>query len=182
MKKTLIFGHRKPDTDSVMSAIALSYLKNGPIKIEFKESNPYFNRSTIESKLESIHKLLNKEQILIDDIVQKGSYFSILWSGANYNNINTSFLSFYSLDFNYVGSLIMRKAVYKWLSCFSIGNNNYKDFRNEYIEKIKTRVPRFFYVIKMRNILAKNFKICNNISTCRYRCMRSWLSGRKHQS
>ena len=28
MKKTYIFGHRKPDTDSVMSAIALSYLKN----------------------------------------------------------------------------------------------------------------------------------------------------------
>lgn len=28
MRKTLIFGHRKPDTDSVMSAIGLSYLKN----------------------------------------------------------------------------------------------------------------------------------------------------------
>ena len=28
MKKTYIFGHRKPDTDSVMAAISLSYLKN----------------------------------------------------------------------------------------------------------------------------------------------------------
>lgn len=28
MKKTLIFGHRNPDTDSVTSAISLSYLKN----------------------------------------------------------------------------------------------------------------------------------------------------------
>ena len=28
MEKTLIFGHKKPDTDSVMSAIALSYFKN----------------------------------------------------------------------------------------------------------------------------------------------------------
>lgn len=28
MKKTFIFGHKKPDSDSVMSAIALSYLKN----------------------------------------------------------------------------------------------------------------------------------------------------------
>ncbi len=28
MKKTYIFGHKKPDTDSVMSAIGLSYLKN----------------------------------------------------------------------------------------------------------------------------------------------------------
>ena len=28
MKKTLVFGHKKPDTDAVMSAIGLSYLKN----------------------------------------------------------------------------------------------------------------------------------------------------------
>ena len=28
MRKTFIFGHKKPDTDSVMSAIGLSYLKN----------------------------------------------------------------------------------------------------------------------------------------------------------
>ena len=28
MGKTFIFGHKKPDSDSVMSAIALSYLKN----------------------------------------------------------------------------------------------------------------------------------------------------------
>ena len=28
MKKTYIFGHKNPDTDSVTSAIALSYLKN----------------------------------------------------------------------------------------------------------------------------------------------------------
>ena len=28
MKKTYIFGHKKPDSDSVMSAIGLSYLKN----------------------------------------------------------------------------------------------------------------------------------------------------------
>ena len=28
MQKTLIFGHKKPDTDAVMSAIGLSYYKN----------------------------------------------------------------------------------------------------------------------------------------------------------
>ena len=26
--KTMVFGHKKPDTDSVMAAISLSYLKN----------------------------------------------------------------------------------------------------------------------------------------------------------
>ena len=28
MRKTFIFGHKKPDSDSVMSSIGLSYLKN----------------------------------------------------------------------------------------------------------------------------------------------------------
>ena len=57
MKKTLIFGHRKPDTDSVMSAIALSYLKNklgentearilSNINRETKYALEYFNIKT----------------------------------------------------------------------------------------------------------------------------------------
>ena len=28
MNKVLIFGHKKPDTDSVVAAISLSYLRN----------------------------------------------------------------------------------------------------------------------------------------------------------
>ena len=54
MKKTYIFGHKKPDTDSVMSAIALSYLKNelgdntearilGAINKETSYALKYFN-------------------------------------------------------------------------------------------------------------------------------------------
>ena len=27
-EKTLVFGHRKPDTDSITASISLSYLKN----------------------------------------------------------------------------------------------------------------------------------------------------------
>ena len=54
MKKTFIVGHRKPDTDSVMSAIGLSYLKNklgdytearvlGSINKETKYALKFFN-------------------------------------------------------------------------------------------------------------------------------------------
>ena len=54
MKKTLIFGHRKPDSDSVMAAIGLSYLKNqlgentearvlGSINKESSYALKYFN-------------------------------------------------------------------------------------------------------------------------------------------
>ena len=32
MEKIYVFGHKKPDTDSVMSAIGLSYLKNQLLK------------------------------------------------------------------------------------------------------------------------------------------------------
>ena len=57
MKKTFIFGHKKPDTDSVMSAIALSHLKNelgdsteprilGAINKETEYALNYFNLKT----------------------------------------------------------------------------------------------------------------------------------------
>ena len=117
--------------------ISLKSLKDGTIKIEFKESNPHYNRDTMNSKLDSIHKLLAKKEILLNDIIKEGSYFSILWSGSNYININNSFLSFYTFDFNYIGSLIMKKNSYNWLSCFSIDENNYKNFKSDYFDKRK---------------------------------------------
>lgn len=57
MKKTYIFGHKKPDTDSVMSAISLSYFKNaigdnteprilGHINKETSFALNYFNLKT----------------------------------------------------------------------------------------------------------------------------------------
>ena len=57
MSKILIFGHKKPDTDSVMSAIGLSYLKNslgqisearvlGTINKETEYALKYFNLKT----------------------------------------------------------------------------------------------------------------------------------------
>lgn len=59
MQKTFIFGHKKPDTDSVMSSVALSYLKNalgdnteprilGHINKETEYALNYFNIKTPE--------------------------------------------------------------------------------------------------------------------------------------
>ena len=64
MQKTYIFGHQKPDTDAITSAISLSYLKN---KLGF---------NTIPSRIGDINRetryALNyfnvKEPILIDDV------------------------------------------------------------------------------------------------------------------
>ena len=78
MKKTYIFGHRKPDTDSVMSAIALSYLKNvlgeytearvlSNINKESKYALEYFNIKT--------PKYLNDVKLQLRDVGYHKNFF-----------------------------------------------------------------------------------------------------------
>lgn len=78
MKKTYIFGHKKPDTDTVMSAIALSYLKNklgenteprvlGTINKESAFALKYFNIK--------MPKYLNDVKLQLKDVkYHKGFY------------------------------------------------------------------------------------------------------------
>ena len=78
MRKTFIFGHKKPDSDSVMSAIGLSYLKNqlgentearvlGTINKESKYALNYFN----------IHepKYLNDVKLQLKDVKYHKGFF-----------------------------------------------------------------------------------------------------------
>jgi len=78
MKKTFIFGHKKPDSDSVMSAIGLSYLKNelgeqtearvlGNINKESEYALNFFNLK--------VPKYLNDVKLQIKDVdFHKGFY------------------------------------------------------------------------------------------------------------
>ena len=78
MNKTLIFGHKKPDTDAVMSAIGLSYLKNslgfntearvlGDLNKETKYALNYFGLQ--------IPKYLNDVKLQLKDVnYHKGFY------------------------------------------------------------------------------------------------------------
>ena len=78
MSKTLIFGHKKPDTDAVMSAIGLSYLKNelgfntearvlGDLNKETKYALDYFNLQ--------VPKYLNDVKLQLKDVnYHKGFY------------------------------------------------------------------------------------------------------------
>ena len=80
MKKTFIFGHKKPDTDAVMSAIALSYLKNklgyvtearvlSSINKETQYALKYFNLKQ--------PKYLNDVKLQLKDVdYHKGFYIS----------------------------------------------------------------------------------------------------------
>lgn len=78
MEKIYIFGHQKPDTDSVTSAISLSYLKNklgykteprvlGTVNLETKFALNYFNVQE--------PKYLNDVKLQIKDIHYHRNYF-----------------------------------------------------------------------------------------------------------
>ncbi len=78
MEKIYVAGHRKPDTDSISSAIALSYLKNklgmntipvalSDINLETKFALDYFN---VEEPM-----FLNDVKVKIKDVNYKTNYF-----------------------------------------------------------------------------------------------------------
>ena len=78
MGKTLIFGHKKPDTDSVMSAIALSYFKNqigektearvlGDINKESSYALEYFNLPKPE--------YLNDVKLQVKDLAYQKNFY-----------------------------------------------------------------------------------------------------------
>ncbi len=129
----------KINTGFFQNNITLTNLADDILRIEFNESNPYYFRETIESKLKLFNNFLGKKNLQLSDIIKKGSHFSILWTSTNHSIIETSFLSFYTFDFNYIGSLIIKRDDSQWLSCLNSCNNcnNIRDFKNEYMEKTK---------------------------------------------
>ena len=120
------------------------------IKIKFDEKNPPYNRDIIQSKINTIHKILKKNKIPLTDIVKENSYFSILWTSADTYKIKSSFLSFYNFDFDLVGTLVIKLDDYSWFTTFCTDVNNYKYFKNEYLNKI--------------NIIENFIKKCHNIN------------------
>ena len=129
---------------------SLIILSDDLIKIEFDENNPPYNRDIIEEKVNIVHKILGKKKILIDNIVNDNSYFSILWTPADTHKIKSSFLSYYTFDFKLIGTLIIKLDDFNWFTTFCNDSNNFKDFKKEYLNKIK---------------IVENFiKKCNNMN------------------
>ena len=119
------------------------------IKVEFDETNPPYNRDIIDSKIKIVHKMIGQKKIKLDKIDKDKSYFCILWTPADTYKINTSFLSYYTFDFKLIGILIIKRNDYNWFSSFSIGNNNIKDFKTDYLNKVN----------KVENFLKKCYQI-----------------------
>ena len=133
----LIKSQKNNENKKFKESISVTNIDKNIKKIEFNEKNPYYHRDTIDSKLKEIHKIIGKKKIKLNDIINKGSFFSILWTPADTNNVVSSFLSFYTFDFKYIGTLIIKINEYKWLSCISLGTN-YMNFKIEYLNKVQT--------------------------------------------
>ena len=142
-------GEENIDKNYLKDNFTVNFMSDDLIKIEFDETNPPYNRDIIESKINIIHKLLGQKKILLNNVIKDKSYFSILWTPADTYKIKSSFLSFYSFDFKLIGTLIIKIDDYAWFTTFCIDNNNYKDFKKEYVNKI--------------NIVENFIKKCKNL-------------------
>ena len=78
MNKVLIFGHRKPDTDSVCGAISLSYLKNAIGVASEPRVLSEINKET-EFALKTFGvetpKYLNDVKLQLKDVKYKKKYY-----------------------------------------------------------------------------------------------------------
>lgn len=124
LEKTLIFGHQKPDTDSVTSSIVLSYLKNslgenteprvlGNINNETKFVLDYFN---VEAP-----KYLNDVRIQIKDVDYVDDCFlnenDSVFKGYQYmNETKISTIPVIDDNGNYKGAVSMKDAISSLIS------------------------------------------------------------------
>ena len=116
MKKTYVFGHKKPDTDSVTAAISLSYLKNqlgmdtvpvvlGDISNETNYALEYFN---VEAP-----NYLNDVKLQIKDLNYNKSNFisknaSLLETFTYMNEHMVSNIPVVDEDFKFLGTASMK--------------------------------------------------------------------------
>lgn len=163
MSNTYIFGHKKPDTDSVMSAIGLSYLKNklgeacearilGAVNKETAYALDYFKLKTPE--------YLNDVKLQLKDInYHKG--FVIKETDSIYNGYQ------YMLKEGLTGLPVTKK------NGDFVGLITIKDLShtivNENIEDLYTSFENLMHVLKGEEILKFNDEIVGRLLVAAYR-------------
>jgi Inorganic pyrophosphatase/exopolyphosphatase len=166
MDKILIFGHKKPDTDTVTSAIALSYLKNkmglnteprilGDLNNETKFVLEHFN---IKSP-----KYLNDVKLQIKDIDYLKDYFnyetdSIYEGYMNMANHDISTTIIVNENKEFSGIVGMKDIA--------------KDQISGKLNKLDTNFENILKVLNGKEILRFNEKIKGNIIAASYRSTR----------
>ena len=134
----------------ITNNFGLSFIDKDYIHVGFDESNPPYNRDLIGDKINIIHKIIGVKSIFLSDVDINNSYYSILWTPADTHKFKSSFLSFYSFDFRLLGTLIIKMEEKYWFTTFCEDKNVYKDFKNEYFNKVN-EVKNF--IKKCHNII-----------------------------
>lgn len=163
MEKILVFGHQKPDTDTVTSAIVLSYLKNklgmnseprilGNINNETKFVLDYFKVKT--------PKFLNDVRLQIKDVDYTKNCFlkenNSIFDGYKYmNETKISTIPVINSKGKYLGAISMKTA----LSNLIEGNLN----------KLDTSYDNLLEALNGKEILRFDKEIKGNILTAGYR-------------
>ena len=163
MSKTYIFGHKNPDTDSVMSAIGLSYLKNhygknteprvlGNINKETKYALSYFNLKEPQ--------YLNDVKLQLKDLNYHRNYFL---------NENTSVSDVYNflMDKNITGiPIVDSNNKFKGLVTLK---TIFKELLNSDQTLINTSFDNLTKVLKANTLVKFDDEIEGNILAATYR-------------
>ena len=163
MKKTYIFGHKKPDTDSVMSAIALSYLKNelgenteprilGTINKETSFALNYFNLKTPQ--------YLNDVKLQLKDVNFHRGFF-IKETDSIYNGYQ------YMLKEGLTGLPVVRENG-EFRGLITIKDLSHTMI-NENIDNLYTSYDNLLEVLKAEPILRYNDEIVGRLLIASYR-------------
>ena len=163
MNNILVFGHQKPDTDSVTSAIVLSYLKNqlgekteprvlGDINNETKYVLDYFKFDT--------PKFLNDVRLQIKDVEYNKNCFlnenDSIFDGYNYmKETKISMIPVVNNNGKYVGAVSMKDVASNLIS--------------ENLGKLNTSYDNLLKALNAKEILRFDKEIKGNIIAPSYR-------------
>ena len=163
MKKVMIFGHKKPDTDSVMSAIGLSYLKNqlgentearvlGTINKETSYVLDYFNIKA--------PKYLNDVKLQLKDVHYHKGFF--LPDNASIYDAYQAMLKeeLTGLPVTHVDGSFSGLLTIKDLSHILV---------NENVEDLYTSYDNILHVLKGEEILRETDEIIGKLLVAAYR-------------
>ena len=161
--KIYIFGHKKPDTDSITAAISLSYLKNslglntearvlGNPNNETKYVLDYFNVQT--------PKYLNDVKIKIRDLD--------FLKGYSAKKTNSMFQGFEYMNENLLGNLPIIDEDNNFLGLVSLKDIAKHQISGD-ISKLCTSYKNIIETIDSNEILKFDDEICGNIIVASYR-------------
>ena len=161
--KIYIFGHRNPDTDSVCSAISLSYLKN---KQGFNSEPRILSNINDETKYVlnkfkfKTPEILNDVKLQLKDInYHKGFYV---------NKKDCVYNAFHFMQQNNMSTVPVVDKNGKFCGSFAMKDIAKNEILGDIIH-LETNYNHLLTTLNGKELLRFNDEICGNVTTCDYR-------------